>query len=333
MLPFCEECHDNVNYKEVDEKKVKNIKGRDLTYIGKEAYCTECGSSIFVPEIHDYNLNLINSAYRQQEDLITNEEINHFVELFNIGKRPLSLALGWGEGTLTRYLNGDIPAKQYSQILRSVLKDPLIMESYLESNKSKISEIAFANCRKTIEGLKKQKTAYESQHRKVDHVIQYLLYKCEEITPLALQKLLYYSQGFNKAINNGYLFEEDCEAWVHGPVYRNVYDLYKEYGYNPIEEELHEYEFSLLNNSEKELLNSIINNFGCYSGKVLENMTHIETPWKVTRIGLGEKETSSRIIDKQLIESYFNEIREKYKMLNVSDIKDYSEDLFNKIHS
>jgi hypothetical protein len=103
-------------------------------------------------------LDEIDTYYEKKKrtpNIITNEEINHFVELFNIGKRPLSLALGWGEATLTRYLNGDIPTKQYSQIMRSILKDPLIMESYLESNKDKISEIAYANCRKTIEGLKK----------------------------------------------------------------------------------------------------------------------------------------------------------------------------------
>ncbi|MFZ3591113.1 type II toxin-antitoxin system antitoxin SocA domain-containing protein [Bacillus sp. DJP31] len=314
-------------------KKVKNIKGREITYIAKEAYCEVCGSAVFVPEIHDHNLKVINEGYRQLEDLITNEEINHLVEFFKIGKRPLSLALGWGEGTLTRYLNGDIPTKQYSQIMRSILNEPLLMEGFLKANKEKITESAYKNCEKAIEEFKKSTVFPFTQQRKIDHVIQYLLYKCEEITPLALQKLLYFSQGFNKAINNAFLIEDDCEAWIHGPVYRNVYEIYKEYGYNPIEEKQHEYKYSLLSESEKELLDTIVNNFGCYSGKLLEKMTHIEPPWKVTRIGLMEKEASNRIIDKQLIENYFNDIKEKYKMLNVSDVKDYSEDLFNKIHS
>ena len=46
---------------------------------------------------------------------------------------------------------------------------------------------------------------------------QYLLYKCEDITPLALQKALYYVQGFYYAFEGRFLFDEDCEAWVHGP--------------------------------------------------------------------------------------------------------------------
>ena len=78
--------------------------------------------------------------------------------------------------------------------------------------------------------------AYEKSNRKVHQllegetntdsklsiIVQYLRYKCGDITPLALQKALYYVQGFYYAFEGQFLFEEDCEAWVHGPVYRNV---------------------------------------------------------------------------------------------------------------
>ena len=82
---------------------------------------------------------------------------------------------------------------------------------------------------------------------------------------------------------------------------------------------------------EKEILDSIIRNFGCYSGKVLEKMTHAEIPWSYTRIGLGDNENSNRIIKKELIVKYFNDIKLKHNMLNISDIKDYSTDLFSKL--
>ncbi|MBZ9607298.1 DUF4065 domain-containing protein [Clostridium estertheticum] len=57
----------------------------------------------------------------------------------------------------------------------------------------------------------------------------------EDITSLALQKLVYYVQGFYYAFTNRLIFEENCEAWVHGPVYRNVYIKYRKYRFNPIE--------------------------------------------------------------------------------------------------
>lgn len=85
-----------------------------------------------------------------------------------------------------------------------------------------------------------------------------------------------------------------------------------------------------LSDAELEIIDSVISSFGCYSGKVLENMTHIETPWKDTRLGMSDTEPSNKIISKNLIENYFNQVQKKYSMLNVADIKDYSRDLFEK---
>ena len=98
-------------------------------------------------------------------------------------------------------------------------------------------------------GNLKSLTAYEKSKRstlellggekptasKVGEVIGYLLFQCEDITPLALQKALYYVQGLYYAFMGSYLFVEDCEAWVHGPVYREIYNRYSGYHFDPIE--------------------------------------------------------------------------------------------------
>lgn len=131
---------------------------------------------------------------------------------------------------------------------------------------------------------------------------------CSDITPLALQKLLYYAQGFYKVFTDEYLFYNNCEAWVHGPVYRSVYYKYKNYGYNPIDEKNYDYNDVKLTKIEEEI------------------------PWSSTRLGLRDDENSDRIIKKDLIKQYFEDIKEKYKMLNISDIRDYSTALFNKIY-
>ena len=59
---------------------------------------------------------MIDNAFREKEGLISVSEMELILDKYDIGKRPLSLLLGWGEGTLTRYLDGDIPTKQYSDI-------------------------------------------------------------------------------------------------------------------------------------------------------------------------------------------------------------------------
>ena len=304
-----------------------------IKYIGKEAYCSECGSEMFVSDIRDYNLAMLDKAYREEVGLISIEEIGMILEKYDIGKRPLSLLLGWGEGTLTRYLNGDIPSRQYSDILKRILIDSNYMKDLLEKNKDKIKDVAYRRVKKALENEKTASCFVNEFEDKIDYVTKYLLSKSVEITPLALQKLLYYSQGFFKAFTGNFLFNDDCEAWIHGPVYRKIYYKYKDYGFNPIEEKGCRFGDIRLTTVEEELLDSIIRNFGCYSGKVLEKMTHTEEPWRATRAGLDDNEGSNRIIEKELISKYFNEIKIKYNMLNISDIRDYSMNLFNKIYN
>ena len=60
-------------------------------------------------------------------------------------------------------------------------------------------------------------------------------------------------------------------------------------------------------------------------------MTHNEKPWIITRIGLKKNEPCNRIIKKELINEYFKDIKNKYKIVNIEDMKEYSKDLFSNI--
>ncbi len=94
----------------------------------------------------------------------------------------------------------------------------VVSGTYCQDN---ISSIAF---RKSMTAVERITVQAENEISKLESAVRYLLMRTSEITPLALQKLLYFTQGFQKAFTDDFLFEEDCEAWVHGPVYRNVYE-------------------------------------------------------------------------------------------------------------
>lgn len=332
MMIFCEDCHEMVTYETKSVTMEKEIRGRKIEFAGKEATCSKCHSALFVAELRDHNLLQLDNAYRKSENLITVAEIQQITEQYNIGKRPLSVLLGWGEGTLTRYLDGAVPTKQYSDRLYEILNNPDTMESILESNKQSIAGSAYSKCKSAVEKMKVVEFSDSDRENKIDSVTKYLLLNASEITPLALQKLLYYIQGFNKVFNEVFLFSDDCEAWAHGPVYTEIYQKYKNFGYNPIDIAVTYDEANLnISNSEKEVVDTIIQNFGCYSGKILERMTHSEHPWLIARNGLSDDSPSNRIIEKDLIEKYFEEIKRKYNMLNTSDVRDYSKELFEKL--
>lgn len=332
MREFCPECREEIDYKIKNIEEERKIKGDLIKYDKKVAYCNKCNNEILIPKLRDENLINLEKNYRIENNIIKINEIEEILEKYDIGKRPLSQLLEWGELTLTRYLNGDVPSKQYSNTLNLIKDNPEIYKKYLEEGKNNITETAYKKSLKSLNKfIKNKKDIIVNKENKIENVIRYIIYKSEEITPLALQKLLYFSQSFYMVFNNDLLFEDDCEAWVHGPVYSDIYHKYKNHGYNPIEENLSDYEVNNLLEDEKALIDIVISNFGCYSGKILENMTHIEEPWRKMRKGLAPEEKSRKVINKKVIKQYFEKVKDKYEMIDIADIQDYSLDLFKKV--
>jgi len=326
-MTFCEECRKDVAYSVESVSMKGTLKSEEYSYIGKKAICAECGAEVCVAEIEDQNLKALYDAYRQRNGIISLEKILEIPQKYNIGKRPFSLLLGWGEMTFTRYCDGDMPTKQYSDVLLRIYDEPAFYLSLLEDSKGNLkSQIAYEKSKRaTIELIGGQK----SEACKVDEVISYLLFRCEDITPLALQKALYYIQGFYYAFMNSFLFAEDCEAWVHGPVYREIYNRYSGYRFDPIESD-GEFDVSVFTDSEKAVIDSVIQNICCYSGKILEQFTHSEMPWLKTRGNLPADANSNRIINKETIGEYFTAIKQKYNMLSPNDIENYAQVMFNR---
>lgn len=139
-------------------------------------------------------------------------------------------------------------------------------------------------------------------------VARYFISKSEEstskaVTPLKLQKLVYYAQGWYLARHRNLLFEESLLAWDHGPVVRVLYDDYRRHGYYTIPSKpfvnQDEYGDTIFDTDELEVLNDVWEAYGDFDGKYLEEMTHQEDPWLFT--------ARNSIIDIDLIREYFIE--------------------------
>ncbi len=131
----------------------------------------------------------------------------------------------------------------------------------------------------------------------------------EGITHLKLQKLLYYAQGVCLAITGNTLFNEEIQAWQHGPVVAEVYDRFKENGRNNITIEIDENIKSNIRNIENnreisEILNMVYDNFAIYTAWQLREMSHVKNgPWD-NAVSQGRK-----VISIDDIRTYFeNEI-------------------------
>ncbi|AKD37506.1 hypothetical protein I926_00880 [Pasteurella multocida subsp. multocida OH4807] len=113
-----------------------------------------------------------------------------------------------------------------------------------------------------------------------------------DVSPMKLQKLIFYAQSWSLKLNNVKLFSDPIERWDYGPVVRDVYHEFKGFGYHPI---------TLLATDalgyipvvrpddlySLDLIGRVLDVYGRFSAIELSNMTHAQgTAWK-----MGKTET------------------------------------------
>lgn len=319
---FCIECREETTYRIQPVSCRKCIKDKEYEFIISEAVCEKCGEPVNIPGIMDSNAQEVDRQYRLQEGIVSIDDIYDLMEIYKMGKAPLSLALGFGEITITRYLAGQVPSKEYSDIIRKALESPMFMIEKLNENIDKIGETAYKKAMKAAHEVEPLFALSE----KMLLTISYIFKKAEEVTPLALQKMLYFIQGIYIVLFDVELFSEECEAWAHGPVYKDVYEVFKNFKYNPIDDTrfaMFQNRFNELSDNEKKVIDLVVESFGMYSGKTLERITHDETPWMEARINCLPGEPSNEVIPKESMKKYFLEVAKRFEIDNLDGIKNY----------
>src|SRR5579871_6332042 len=94
----------------------------------------------------------------------------------------------------------------------------------------------------------------------------YIIYKTAEdgraLNLLKLQKLAYYVQAWHLAINRAPLFAGSFEAWVHGPVNRELYDRFRDshelYGAVTIEDVTPGFKPKMIDAADREFIDSVL---------------------------------------------------------------------------
>lgn len=143
------------------------------------------------------------------------------------------------------------------------------------------------------------------------------------ISPLKLQKLLYYVQAWFMVFygRENTLFNEIPQAWVNGPVYPTIYQIYKKKAANMCDhldskafydgnalDGLSELTSALnLNADQLETIESVIMMYGRQTQNQLIWLTHSELPWASARSGLAPYERSEQEISLDSMYSYYLE--------------------------
>lgn len=109
----------------------------------------------------------------------------------------------------------------------------------------------------------------------------------EEISPMKLQKLVYYAHGWYAGNKGEELIDEYVEAWQYGPVIPSLYHEFKRFGNKPITEMATEFngdDFVVVpspsDDDDRKFLDLVWKKYKGYTGIRLSEMTHaIDSPW------------------------------------------------------
>ena len=159
--------------------------------------------------------------------------------------------------------------------------------------------------------MKERTTMIKDQEITSSTIADFFLTK-EALTPKKVQKLVYYAYAWFIALNNqdaddieNVLFDEAPEAWMHGPVFPELYQKYKGYGWHEIPKNNKTMKFE--NDELEPFLNVIWKKFGKFSADELEFMTHQESPWQNARQNTPKTAPSAQQIQSKDIFVYYNE--------------------------
>lgn len=330
IIKYCEHCHKEV-ISIIEKEDVKYTIANSQVIIKCDVIrCSECKEELNDNNLFEMNSKLARDRYIEEFNILSIQDIKDILNKYDIGATILSKVLEWGEITITRYLNGKLPSKVYSDRLREINNKPELLLSLLEKNKDQISDLAYNKCKNKINKLNEISITISESRITINDIAKYIISKLE-ITPLALQKTLYFIQGFSIAFNNNFIYKDVPEAWVHGPVYPEIYHKYKVFDYNPIENEYNLNETVILEIKDKQLIDSVLKYLSLYNGTILEKITHMESPWINARNGLKSNENSNEQIKLDDIKDYFTKVKNKYNMLCYLDISSYASDMVNKV--
>ncbi|WP_026424525.1 Panacea domain-containing protein [Actinokineospora inagensis] len=136
----------------------------------------------------------------------------------------------------------------------------------------------------------------------VHDVVAAILDRTGPESPMKLQKLLYYTQGWHLGGTGEPLFPDAIEAWTAGPVVPAVYRRHegtREVGCWP------EGDGGRLTAEDAKLVDTVVGRYGKFDRHQLSAMTHEEEPWRAARGDLPDSAPSTARLSESVMARFF----------------------------
>lgn len=142
-------------------------------------------------------------------------------------------------------------------------------------------------------------------------IAKYIIYKCTGnketvVTQKKLHKLMYFVYQWYLYVHNqdenhikNRLFKNTFQAWVHGPVLKEIYPLYANYWVGNIE--IEEFDTGLIDREITKEIDKVLGIYNKYTANELEELSHYELSWIKAREGIGAYDPCTNSLSDKLI--------------------------------
>lgn len=330
---YCPTCNAAVEFTTVKRIRMTDYEGMRYRYPVRRALCARCGEEATYPPYQEEAGLAFNECLRKGNGLVSLADVCEVPRRYDIGKRPLSRVLGFGEHTYEQLMEGQAPSPEHSDLIRLVLEDPCCYRSLLESRKDAVSNATYRRSLNAVEVYMRHSLSDDYRIYELGRAFVFMAHG--DITAMAIQKLTYYYQGFGEFVLGKRPFTQMPRAWAAGPVYGRLWHEYKENprGYFSYHED-EEYS-SPFTPAEDELLLAITRSFGCYSGTTLSKMTHSEYPWAKARerAGASDGARCSESMAADDMHAFFGRVVHEYDISQAQDVERYARAKFREVTS
>ena len=100
------------------------------------------------------------------------------------------------------------------------------------------------------------------------------------------------------------MFDDNIEAWIHGPVVSHIFGEFKINRWNPITVK----GCKAADDDLTEFLGQVISAYGKFTATQLEQLTHQELPWIEARAGLPPDEPSRNVISTETMKTFYSSL-------------------------
>lgn len=310
---FCPECNKWAEYK-IRTNLIKEYKGQEVNVVENIAYCSVCGTDIFIEEIEEENLKRLYDKYRDVTGIVKPEDLINLRKKYGLSQRELGAILGWGKMTINRYERGALPNKSHSDLIKLLSENEEIFKEKVEEayNTGRVTaktykklEQEFEDClnnlrKKIIENtLSHEENVFNGYKKfdfeKLENLISYIADKVNNLYQTSLNKYLWYIdflyyKKYVRSITGLRYIKYEFGPVIEEFAYKDVIN-YKSDKYYVEEYELNDggiiikikssknYDLSVFAKEELEVINEVIDKLKNKSCTELSDLSHKEQAW------------------------------------------------------